>query len=346
MLLPQWMPTIGIEGGRINIVPVDFVVDALDHIAHTKGLDGKCFHLVDPASASHRRGAQHFRAGRARAADDHAHQRAHVRLRPGADARRTWARSPPVKRMVRAVLNDLGIPEGRVQVHQLADPLRLPRGDQGAQGQRHRRAARCKATRGSCGTTGSATSTPTCSSTAASPARRGKVVMVTGASSGIGKARREKIAEAGARVILVARGEEKLVETKGGDRRPGRRGWIYPADISDLASCDALVARVLAEHGGCDYLVNNAGRSIRRGVLNSYERFHDFERTMQLNYFGALRLILGFLPSMSSSGAATSSTSPPSACSPTPRASPPTWPRRPRWMPSTAARPPNSSTRA
>ncbi|HYC13941.1 MAG TPA: SDR family oxidoreductase, partial [Stellaceae bacterium] len=47
--LPPWMPTIGIEGGRINIVPVDFVADALDHLAHKKGLDGKCFHLTDPA---------------------------------------------------------------------------------------------------------------------------------------------------------------------------------------------------------------------------------------------------------------------------------------------------------
>jgi len=65
-----------------------------------------------------------------------------------------------------------------------------------------------------------------------------------------------------------------------------------------LASCDALVARVLKEHGGCDFLVNNAGRSIRRGVINSFDRFHDFERTMQLNYFGSLRLIMGFLPKM------------------------------------------------
>ena len=68
--------------------------------------------------------------------------------------------------------------------------------------------------------------------------------------------------------------------------------------MSDLASCDALVARVLKQHGVCDYLVNNAGRSIRRGVINSFERFHDFERTMQLNYFGSLRLIMGFLPKM------------------------------------------------
>src|SRR5436853_6703391 len=73
---------------------------------------------------------------------------------------------------------------------------------------------------------------------------------------------------------------------------------MYTADISDMKSCDALVARVLAEQGGCDYLVNNAGRSIRRAVINSLDRFHDFERTMQLNYFGAIRLIMGFVPKM------------------------------------------------
>jgi NAD(P)-dependent dehydrogenase (short-subunit alcohol dehydrogenase family) len=125
-----------------------------------------------------------------------------------------------------------------------------------------------------------------------------KVIVITGASSGIGRATALKMAAAGARVILVARGEEKLVETKKEIDAAGGRCWMYTADVSELASCDALVARVLKEHGACDFLVNNAGRSIRRGVINSFERFHDFERTMQLNYFGALRLIMGFLPKM------------------------------------------------
>jgi NAD(P)-dependent dehydrogenase (short-subunit alcohol dehydrogenase family) len=125
-----------------------------------------------------------------------------------------------------------------------------------------------------------------------------KVIVITGASSGIGRATAIKMAAAGARVILVARGEEKLVETKKEIESAGGRCWMYTADVSELASCDALVAKVLKEHGACDYLVNNAGRSIRRGVLNSFDRFHDYERTMQLNYFGALRLIMGFLPKM------------------------------------------------
>jgi NAD(P)-dependent dehydrogenase (short-subunit alcohol dehydrogenase family) len=127
---------------------------------------------------------------------------------------------------------------------------------------------------------------------------KGKVVVVTGESSRIGKATALKMAAAGAKVILVARGEEKLLETKKEIEAAGGYGAIFTCDVSDLASCDALVARVLKEHGGCDFLVNNAGRSIRRGVINSFDRYHDFERTMQLNYFGALRLIMGFLPGM------------------------------------------------
>jgi NAD(P)-dependent dehydrogenase (short-subunit alcohol dehydrogenase family) len=65
-----------------------------------------------------------------------------------------------------------------------------------------------------------------------------------------------------------------------------------------MASCDAFVAQVLKDHGAVDILVNNAGRSIRRAISASYDRFHDFERTMQLNYFGSIRLIMGFMPTM------------------------------------------------
>ncbi|MBA3777252.1 MAG: SDR family oxidoreductase, partial [Betaproteobacteria bacterium] len=127
---------------------------------------------------------------------------------------------------------------------------------------------------------------------------KGRVVVVTGASSGIGRATALKLADAGARVMLVARGEEKLVATKEEIDKSGGRAYMYQCDVSDMASCDALVSAVLHEHGSCDFLVNNAGRSIRRGIVNSFDRFHDFERTMQLNYFGAIRLIMGFLPKM------------------------------------------------
>ncbi len=139
-MVPKWMPMIGIEGGRINIVPVDFVADALDYLAHKKGLDGKCFHLTDPAAAPDRRGAQHLRPRRARAADDDARQREDVRLHPGAGAlRHRLARADQARDPRRA--DRPRHPARRVPVRQLADALRQPRRGEGAQGLGHRGAA-------------------------------------------------------------------------------------------------------------------------------------------------------------------------------------------------------------
>ena len=296
-IVPKWMPMIGIEGGRINIVPVDFVADALDFLAHKKGQDGRCFHLTDPEP--HRIGEVlniFANAG-------HAPQmtmRINAKMFGFIPAPILYGLGSlaPVKRAIRVVLTDLGIPR---DVFQFVNwPTRYD----------NREAAKALK--------GSGIEVPRLESYAAklwdywernldpdlfldrSLAGRvkDKVVVVTGSSSGIGKATALVLAGAGAKVILVARGEEKLLETKAEIERAGGKALIYPADISDLASCDALVARVLKEHGGCDFLINNAGRSIRRGVINSFDRFHDFERTMQLNYFGALRLIMGFLPKM------------------------------------------------
>jgi NAD(P)-dependent dehydrogenase (short-subunit alcohol dehydrogenase family) len=125
-----------------------------------------------------------------------------------------------------------------------------------------------------------------------------KVVVVTGASSGIGHATALMMANAGARVMLVARGEEKLAEVLDEIRQVGGKAWTYACDVSDMGSCDRLIDRIVEEHGSVDVLVNNAGRSIRRSIALSYDRFHDFERTMQLNYFGSLRLIMRVLPGM------------------------------------------------
>ena len=124
------------------------------------------------------------------------------------------------------------------------------------------------------------------------------LTVVTGGSSGIGKAAAFKLAEAGATTIIVARDMEKINETIAEAREKGLAMVAYSADVSDERQCADLVARLHAEYGGVDILVNNAGRSIRRAVENSYDRFHDFERTMQVNYFGALRLTLGLLPRM------------------------------------------------
>jgi len=296
-MLPIWVPTIGIEGGRINIVPVDFVADALDYLAHKKGLDRKCFHLTDPAP--HRIGEVLNIFAKAAHAPQMA-MRINARMFGFIPAPILYGIGSlaPVKRMIRAVLKDLGIPK---DVFQFVNwPTRYD----------NREAAKALK--------GSGIEVPHLETYAAklwdywernldpdlfidrslSGRVTDKIVVVTGASSGIGKATALKLASAGAKVMLVARTEEKLLETKKEIEAAGGRAWIYTCDIAELASCDALVARVLKDHGACDYLVNNAGRSIRRGIINSFDRFHDFERTMQLNYFGALRLLLGFLPGM------------------------------------------------
>jgi NAD(P)-dependent dehydrogenase (short-subunit alcohol dehydrogenase family) len=126
----------------------------------------------------------------------------------------------------------------------------------------------------------------------------GRVVMITGASSGIGKAAAKAVAEAGGITLLVARTPEKLEETKSEIEAAGGTAHIHRCDLSDVEDVERMADEVIAEHGGVDILVNNAGRSIRRSVELSYDRFHDYERTIQLNYFGALKLILKLLPGM------------------------------------------------
>jgi NAD(P)-dependent dehydrogenase (short-subunit alcohol dehydrogenase family) len=126
----------------------------------------------------------------------------------------------------------------------------------------------------------------------------GKIVMITGASSGIGRASALQLGAAGATVLLVARGAEELETVRAEIVAAGGRAFAYPTDLTDFDELDALVAKVLDQHGHLDVLVNNAGRSIRRKVEHSQDRFHDFERPMQLNYFAAIRLVMGFLPSM------------------------------------------------
>ena len=126
----------------------------------------------------------------------------------------------------------------------------------------------------------------------------GKTVIITGASSGIGLAAAHKIAAAGGIPLLVARSEDKLLAAKAEIERNGGTAYAYTADLSDYDSIDALVEKIYAEHASIDILVNNAGRSIRRSVAASYDRFHDYERTVKLNYLAPIKLILGVLPHM------------------------------------------------
>ncbi|PZO10804.1 MAG: short chain dehydrogenase [Lysobacteraceae bacterium] len=295
--LPQWVPTLGIEGGRLNVVPVDFVADAMDHIAHKKGLDGQCFHLVDPKPMRFGELMNTFcRAAHAPEMTMRLDARM-LAVVPGA-VRGAVLNLPPVKRFTSMVLRDLKIPPSTLAF--ITYPTRFDT-------RVVERALK-----------GSKIAVPQLESYAwriwdywerhldpdlfVDRSLRGKVenkvVLITGGSSGIGKASAIKIAEAGAKVIIVARGEKELFETRDGIIAAGGKCWAYTCDLTELASCDELVKTVLAEHKHVDVLVNNAGRSIRRSVEASYDRFHDYERTMQLNYFGCLRLIMGFLPAM------------------------------------------------
>ena len=296
-LLPQWVPGIGIEGGKINLVPVDYVVKAMDHIAHLDGLDGQAFHLTDPNPMTAGQVINTF----ARAA--HAPEAA-MRIDSKMfefipkQVRTALTMLPPVKHFSDQVLADLGIPRS-VLVY-----INYPTDFDSSKTQELLE--------------GADISVPPLPGYAdklwdywernldpdlfkdrsLSGAIGGKVVLITGASSGIGKAAAIKCAAAGATVLLVARTPEKLEETKAEIEEAGGQAHIHRADLSDLDDLERMASEVLAEYGRVDILVNNAGRSIRRSVELSYDRFHDFERTMQLNYFGSLKLILSLLPAM------------------------------------------------
>lgn len=126
----------------------------------------------------------------------------------------------------------------------------------------------------------------------------GKTVLITGASSGIGLTTAHRLADAGAHVLLVSRTKETLDEVKAEIEAKGGKASVFPCDLNDMEAIDAVSKEILASVDHIDILINNAGRSIRRAVHESLDRFHDFERTMQLNYFGAVRLVLNLLPHM------------------------------------------------
>jgi NAD(P)-dependent dehydrogenase (short-subunit alcohol dehydrogenase family) len=295
--VPQWFPGVGIEGRNINIVPVDFVAKAMDHIAHIDGLDGQAFHLTDPNPLTAGQVINTFaKAAHAPEAvmriDSRMFDFIPKQVRGG------LTMLPPVKRISDQVLADLGIPRS-VLVY-----INYPTDFDSTKTQE--------------ALDGTGIAVPPLPSYAErlwdywernldpdlfkdrslSGAIGGKVVLITGASSGIGKSCAIKCGEAGAEVLLVARTPEKLEETKAEIEEAGGKAHIHQCDLSDIDDVERMAKEVLDQHERVDILVNNAGRSIRRSVELSYDRFHDFERTMQLNYFGALRLILSVLPSM------------------------------------------------
>ena len=296
-MLPPWMPTLGIEGGRINVVPVDFVVDAMDHIAHKPKLDGHCFHLTDPEPMRVGEVLNTFaRAGHAPEMTMRIDARMFAFV-PGG-IRMAVGNLPPVKRFIGMLLRDFKIPKETLKF--ITYPTRFD----------NRETERALK--------GSGIKVPALDTYAwrlwdywerhldpdlfvdrtLRGKVRNKVVVITGGSSGIGLSTAQRVAEAGATTIIVARGEEELFKARDEMKKAGGKVFAYTADLADMADCDRLVKTVLDEHGHVDVLINNAGRSIRRSIELSYDRFHDFERTMQLNYFGSLRLIMGFLPKM------------------------------------------------
>lgn len=132
---------------------------------------------------------------------------------------------------------------------------------------------------------------------------RDKIVLVTGSSYGIGEATARRLASAGAVVLLVARTADQLDVVADAIRAAGGRAHTYPTNLADPASVEKLVADVLRDHGRVDVLVSNAGKSIRRSIADSYQRFHDIERTNAVNYLGPAKLVLELLPSMRERGA-------------------------------------------
>ncbi|OQW88107.1 MAG: short chain dehydrogenase [Rhodoferax ferrireducens] len=296
-LLPPWMPSVGLEGGRINIVPVDFVVDALAAISHQKDITSKCYHLVDPVG---------YRVGDVLDIFSKAAHAPKMNLFVNAALLGFIPRSvtkglmalAPVRRVRNAIMTDLGLPEDMLTFvnyptrFDCRETLAALKGSGVACPNLKDYAWRLwdywerhldpdlhidRSLRGTVG---------------------GKVVLVTGGSSGIGLAAAHKFAEAGAITLICGRDLDKLEAACTEAKDKGYSFIAYAVDIAEQAACEGFVQQVMAEHGGVDFLINNAGRSIRRAIESSYDRFHDYERTMQLNYFGSLRVTTGFLPGM------------------------------------------------
>jgi len=130
----------------------------------------------------------------------------------------------------------------------------------------------------------------------------GKTVMVTGASYGIGEATARKMAAGGATVLVVARSEERLEDLAAAINAGGGRAVAYPTDLTDEAAAGALTKQVTEDHGPVDIVVSNAGKSLRRSLHHQYDRPHDFQRTIDINYLGPIWLLLGLLPAMREHG--------------------------------------------
>ena len=313
--VPSWVPAIMVKGGELNIVPVDFVVDSLDYLAHLPKHDRETFHLTEAEGTSVGKLIQLLLKT--------AHGPSTLVWENGVIS--NLSKRLPVQQLMKLgagasltkrLMKELGVPADVLKF--IGYPTHFDSS----------KTAALLATGGiecppledylpaiwdywennmtdknndSEGLSWDSTVKKALGRSNAQRLRKevaGKVVVVTGATSGIGLDCATKLSNAGATVILAARTPEKLDESVKALRKQGGDVYAYPCDIADMEDCDKFIATVLKKHGHVDVLINNAGRSIRRAVQYSFDRFHDYERTMQLNYFGALRLIMGFSPVM------------------------------------------------
>jgi thioester reductase-like protein len=301
-VVPQWMPLVGLDLGKTNVVPVDWVAGALDHIAHRPHLDGRAFHLTFP-------GGQRVDE----VMNDIASAANAPRFAVSIDKRlldvvpttplSLLMRVPPLRQARRLTLRELGIPKEVLEHIDLVPTFNTRQAERALAGSAFEHPPALREYAVQLWDYWEREMDPSISrGRTLGEAVRDKRVLITGASSGIGRATAVKVAAAGGIPLLVARNVEKLEEVRAEIVAAGGIAYVYAADISDMDEVDRLIERVKDDHRNVDMLVNNAGRSIRRSISLSYERFHDFERTMQLNYFGAVKLIIGLLPQMRARG--------------------------------------------
>ncbi|RSM62529.1 short chain dehydrogenase [Amycolatopsis sp. WAC 01376] len=291
------VPIVGPDLGDTNVVPVDYVAESLNALVTTKGLDGRAFHLVNPEPQPV---VSVYNAFAKAAGAPTISVQLNDRLSKGIVNLVKLSEHIPGFTIARdAVLERLGIPPV------LLDTMAFPSVFSSASTRK--------------ALIGSGVEVPRIEDYAPTlwrywrehldpfRARKhgprgeldGRRVIITGASSGIGRATAIKVAAAGGVPLLVARRRHELEEVRDEIIAAGGTASVYPADLTDEDSVHKAVDAMLAEHGRVDMLVNNAGRSIRRSIKLSYDRFHDYERAMAINYFGAVRLILAVLPHMS-----------------------------------------------
>jgi len=305
--LPSWTPLVGVDLGDTNVVPVDYVAKAMDHLAHLPDRNGEAFHLVNPEPQrtvdvvnvfAEAAGAPQFATPVDRSVTGIVPTGLLPRVvRPG-NLLRGALRSMPGQMALRETVGRFGLPPAVVEHAGFPTTYGARITEQALSGS----GIGVPALEGYADRVWQFWEEQLDDSLSRDSKTMhvldGKTVVITGASSGIGAATAHKVAQAGGIPVLVARGKDKLEVIKAAIEDKGGSAHVFPCDLSDMEAIDDLAARLSSELDSVDFLVNNAGRSIRRSIKLSTDRFHDFERTMQLNYFGAIRLVMGILPKM------------------------------------------------